>query len=235
MGARSRSERCSLGRYCRRLRRGRQLPRRRISEMAAGDSRNKALERQPASSLRKSCATGGSRCCHRPRRQLFRRWWPGDSMNVVSCGGPASSLRKSCATGGSRPAPRDPAASAQGPRRTLLRPWAQVAAVNPVSLGATAAVSEGAASSRDAGFRRWQPSDSRNKVLERQPRFLRPKKLRHGTESRRHRPRRMLFRRWRPGDSINVVSRGDSAYSLRMAATARGERSFGGGGQAAHS
>jgi len=35
--------------------------------------------------------------------------------------------------------------SAQCPRRTLLRQWAQVAAVNPVSLSATTAVSERAA------------------------------------------------------------------------------------------
>ena len=121
--------------------------------------------------------------------------------NFLSCVGPASSLRRSCASEGSRPAPRDPAASAQGPRRTLLRPWAQIAAKNGVSLGATAAVSEGAASSRDAGFRRWQPSDSRNKALERQPASSLRKSCATGGSRCRHRPRRQLFRRWRPGDS----------------------------------
>ena len=43
MGASSCNDLRILGRYCRRLRRGGQLPRRRISEMAAGDSMSNAL------------------------------------------------------------------------------------------------------------------------------------------------------------------------------------------------
>src|SRR3989344_3318173 len=47
MGARIRKLAVFLGCFCRRLRRGCQLPRRRLSEMAAGDSRSEALEWQP--------------------------------------------------------------------------------------------------------------------------------------------------------------------------------------------
>jgi hypothetical protein len=104
MGADSRSERCFLGRHCRRLRRGCQIPRRRISEMAAGDSRNKALEWQPCFLRPKELRHGTESRRHRAWRQLLRRWRPGDSGNIAACDGPASSLRMSFASEGSRPA-----------------------------------------------------------------------------------------------------------------------------------
>ena len=45
------------------------------------------------------------------------------------------------------------ASSAQCPRRMLLRQWAQIAAMSDVSMSATAAVSEGAATARgDSSF-----------------------------------------------------------------------------------
>src|SRR3989338_9524958 len=73
--------------------------------------------------------------------------------------------------------------------------------------------------------------DSKNQALEWQPRFLRPKALRHGTESRRHRTWRKRFRRWWPGDSENAGHCGGLAPPFEGAAASRGDSFFGGGSQ----
>ena len=116
------------------------------------------------------------------------------------------------ATASESAAPREAAASRQ---------WAQVAGMNDVTLGALPP-SPRAARSRDEGFRRWQPATQKARLWEWQPCFLRPKALRLGTESRRHRAWRERFRWWWPGDSENVVSCGGLAPPFENASPRTG-------------
>jgi hypothetical protein len=107
----------------------------------------------------------------------------------------------------------DLARSAQCPRRKLFRQWAQAVGMNEVCLGHWGRRFRLAARSRDEGFRRWQPGDSKESALERQPGTSR--RTRFASDgSRRHRAWRKLLRRWRPDDSMKFVSCDDPAPSV---------------------